>query len=1222
MVSHFATPESTDDLIDDRALASAEDDRLHHEHFVDELARVIRSAKTPSNVALYGPWGSGKSGIAALLTERFEKDPAVRFVRFDASKYAQTPLRRHFISQTAAELRRQQVDLDPDAFDSGLYIDQKRGSTDLSWRQGASALGLIVVAFGGFAALGVTLAGLYSHFAVGPAGEAFHQAVVYLLPRLLVAGPIVAAVAAFAVKRMSEHTLNAPSSEEQFERLFRQLVAQATRTAAPGRTVRMLDSGRRRALRLIGRAPIAIEAQKTRLVVFIDELDRCAPETVVNVLTTLWTFFDVDSCVFVVAADQQVLEEALTRASQQATPLDAINPYYTAGSAYLDKVFQLQMSLPPLKAQRLSTFAREIVVGRGGLWGELREGNQLDDVISTLIPSHVQSPRRVKALLNQFALSYRIAQRRVAAGMLGALDGRVAQLAKLACLRVEFPLFAAELVREPRLASWVTGELDRATLGDGEPGSRIPAYVSDDVRERIIKWADGQLPPDRLIHRRAGSADAGEPDADSTGVEEVHAEQLLEYLRRTRTITGPSADLIFLDTAGADLGVDATFASELEIAAVDGNRHRVGQLIGGLPEDERPAALKLMARIARHTAFGLEAENAAGSLLEAVAAAGDAFAPAADEIAAALADDRYRLADDDLTGALAVALASEHPNATVLRRKVLDDERLLADHRLCQDVVRAATQLTDDRDRVAEAFAELLTTADDAAGAIVDLPDGVARHIADAAADPLARRLNVLEDVEPLGHEVDALLDGQPDVAVAVFTAFLQAEDAPIAAELQDLVDTRVEQLAPVSDPALGRQMLAHASSRDVDRAIVWAAALAPDLIASDEISGCTAALSPILVALWQQTNPTDRPGAIAAALQRLAAYLSAGRIDPTDDLDQTVVSSFGRLGDDASRQAASADLDAADALTDAGLLDSRLPADSVIEQVCATLARQAIGVSEQDADEVYRLADRVIERASEPVVGRLADITSSYWPATAANLRVRAGLLQETESPMSSAEAANFASAHMPAFRFGLATLIAGWDWTVDDLVLLLGPVVAVDLPREVGDAVRETSATWEDDHSDRRDELAGKLVAEAAHAAPSVALLRAIDIGQVPAPVLAHALRQATDDATTSEQHDQVLTTWGRLRQLHPGLDRHASDLIAHVFVPIVDDADRISLDVICNHLALLDTPLATDRERGRRRLRKAAERLGTTEETEQRLIDAGLARRRKLRGGTVDT
>lgn len=56
----------SDDLVDDRELAAAKDDRLAHGGIVDQLAALATTVTTPSNIALYGPWGSGKSGMGLL----------------------------------------------------------------------------------------------------------------------------------------------------------------------------------------------------------------------------------------------------------------------------------------------------------------------------------------------------------------------------------------------------------------------------------------------------------------------------------------------------------------------------------------------------------------------------------------------------------------------------------------------------------------------------------------------------------------------------------------------------------------------------------------------------------------------------------------------------------------------------------------------------------------------------------------------------------------------------------------------------------------------------------------------------------------------------------------------------------------------------------------------------------------------------------------------------
>jgi hypothetical protein len=122
---------------------------------------------------------------------------------------------------------------------------------------------------------------------------------------------------------------------------------------------------------------------------------------VVTTLKDLKTFLDEAHCVFVVAADREVLERAL-RSVEQATPIRRDEPYYSTPGAFLDKIFQYQIALPPLRGGALTRYARSLVLDKKGLWADLRGDKAstalLDRVIYSLIPAHVRSPRRVKIL--------------------------------------------------------------------------------------------------------------------------------------------------------------------------------------------------------------------------------------------------------------------------------------------------------------------------------------------------------------------------------------------------------------------------------------------------------------------------------------------------------------------------------------------------------------------------------------------------------------------------------------------------------------------------------------------------------------------------------------------------------------------------------------------------------------------------------------------------------
>jgi predicted KAP-like P-loop ATPase len=93
------------ELIDDRAVQSDDEDEFGHTDFVEELSSLVLGVTPPASVALFGAWGSGKSGISNLLRSRLKAEPGVKYAHFDAFKYAEAPLRRKFLSQIANEFR-------------------------------------------------------------------------------------------------------------------------------------------------------------------------------------------------------------------------------------------------------------------------------------------------------------------------------------------------------------------------------------------------------------------------------------------------------------------------------------------------------------------------------------------------------------------------------------------------------------------------------------------------------------------------------------------------------------------------------------------------------------------------------------------------------------------------------------------------------------------------------------------------------------------------------------------------------------------------------------------------------------------------------------------------------------------------------------------------------------------------------------------------------------
>ncbi len=472
---------AADEFIDDRSIDEKADDCFRHEDIVAELAHLVDSCEAQTNIALFAPWGSGKTGISKLLRSLLEDEKQQhRYVYFDAFKHRDTPLRRSFLRAVAAGLGE-----DPTKIDelSKEEVTQELGSSD--WKRVGKfvgvALGVGIVLMG---LLSLALAGLRT---VGP-HESFGDSFVTMFTRLSGVATLVAALIGVVVSGLlggvtATRTKKPLSEDDEFEDAFGNLAKKAK-----------------------------------RLVIFIDELDRCAAGEVVETLETMRVFLDVPNCLFIVAADRQALEAALRRKARQETPADEVHPYFSSAGAYVDKIFQFQIALPPLRWTDTGEFAQNLVKDRGGLWAELRERDELQDVLTALIPTHVTSPRRVKVLLNSYVIAHRLAERRAATQEMADLSGRAAALAQLVCLQAEFPLFADELERFP--------ELPAAALAVAEDDQRSDLRTkAPEVWKRAVDFIDHGRPLAPLLYDARASAKTAEqgskgPADDGNGPDE------------------------------------------------------------------------------------------------------------------------------------------------------------------------------------------------------------------------------------------------------------------------------------------------------------------------------------------------------------------------------------------------------------------------------------------------------------------------------------------------------------------------------------------------------------------------------------------------------------------------------------------------------------------------------------------------------------------------------
>lgn len=176
-----------------------------------------------------------------------------------------------------------------------------------------------------------------------------------------------------------------------------------------------------------------------RLVIFVDDLDRCTPESAMTVLESLKLFLGESSCVFVLALDLDVLAAIATSKFGEAlrdAPAEVVS-----GMAYLDKIVQLPFFLPDVGFDTLrGAFAPYIseMADDATFWELLRRGLGAN-------------PRRLKRYVNVFNMAVAVATAQVNAPLTREFQ---LQLAILLVIRSRHREFFHLLAAEP--GSWRT----------------------------------------------------------------------------------------------------------------------------------------------------------------------------------------------------------------------------------------------------------------------------------------------------------------------------------------------------------------------------------------------------------------------------------------------------------------------------------------------------------------------------------------------------------------------------------------------------------------------------------------------------------------------------------------------------------------------------------------------------------------------------------------------
>jgi len=235
-----------------------------------------------------------------------------------------------------------------------------------------------------------------------------------------------------------------------------------------------------------------------KVIVLVDDLDRCLPDAVVESLEAIKLFLSVERMVFVIAADETMVRSAI------AASIGAGGRSAAFADFYLEKIVQLPLSIPALTPDDAVTYATLLLASQSDTYDSLRahcaqrrsthqlpllDGAPHDDstralevlarqICSGLSADAALNPRRIKRFLNSFAV-----RRSIAASRAIELSPSVA--AKLMLLEENF------LTPDFRILAATPGDEMRSLLARWEQWARDVAGT--DIPEGISKstkdWA-------------------------------------------------------------------------------------------------------------------------------------------------------------------------------------------------------------------------------------------------------------------------------------------------------------------------------------------------------------------------------------------------------------------------------------------------------------------------------------------------------------------------------------------------------------------------------------------------------------------------------------------------------------------------------------------------------------------------------------------------------------
>ena len=415
-------------------------DLLKTKPYSDTLKKMILNSPDRSfTIGLFGEWGSGKSSIIKTTKENLEKqkDKKIKFIVYDAWKYANDSFRRMFLLQLQEELRFERTSL----FNS--FYTNKTSDIKIKRKADYKFILLTILIF---------IIGLFLISLINDKKQDLKITITLIISTLALLVNIIGRASSDYKVSVQEPLFFAP---EQFEECFNEMMNKSlTRKTALKEILKWVDGEN-------------YESGFTKIVIVIDNIDRCHKELAYELLSNIKTFLGCNSnVIYLIPVDDDALKRHIMGIAK--------NNNHKEADEFLRKFFSVTLRIKPFKTFDLYDFASSLNDKNGF--------NLNPTTIDIISKEYASNPRRIiqffNDLISELNLFSSLYQQEF-------VKNNESLICKILLLREEWPEYYKQISKNPSLLN--TTASDEEMPEDLKSFLRVTDSINQNTSHLIIE---------------------------------------------------------------------------------------------------------------------------------------------------------------------------------------------------------------------------------------------------------------------------------------------------------------------------------------------------------------------------------------------------------------------------------------------------------------------------------------------------------------------------------------------------------------------------------------------------------------------------------------------------------------------------------------------------------------------------------------------------------------